>query len=53
VAGDDLHFTIDQERDVEAERLDALGDLLNLLFAVQPRILRVGLKFCYLSAWPD
>jgi hypothetical protein len=44
VSGYDLHFSINQQRHVKAERLDAPGDLLNLLFAVYPGILRVGLE---------
>jgi len=30
VAGDDLLFVIDQERDIESKRLDALSNLTNL-----------------------
>ena len=36
-----MHFGINQKRHIEAKCLDAPGDLLNLFFAVQPRVLRV------------
>jgi hypothetical protein len=36
VACDDLLLVIDQERDVEAKRLDALSDLANLFVAMNP-----------------
>jgi hypothetical protein len=38
VASDDLHFSIDQQRHVEAEHLNAPGNLTHLFFAVQPRV---------------
>jgi hypothetical protein len=45
VTGDDPAVMIDQDRDVEAERFDTIRDLLDLLFAVDPRVLGVWLKF--------
>src|ERR1700730_2695531 len=44
VAGDHIVAAIDQDRDVEAESLEAIGDLPDLLFAVAPRIGRIRLK---------
>ena len=44
VAGDDVEFGIDQDRHVEAERLDAVGDLLDLLALVSAGVARVGLE---------
>jgi hypothetical protein len=38
VTRDDLAIAIDQDRDIEAESFDAVGDLPDLLFAVTPRI---------------
>src|SRR5271154_4073341 len=46
VARDDLLLVIDQERDVESKRLDALSDLANLFVAMNPRVSRVGFQGC-------
>jgi hypothetical protein len=43
--GDDLKVCIDQHRDVEPERLDAAGDLSNLLRTVAAGVLRVESQF--------
>jgi hypothetical protein len=40
----DVVVSIDQDRDVEAEDLDAFGNLPDLLFTVTPRIAGVRLK---------
>jgi len=42
--GDHLEFGIDQHRHVEAESLDALRYLPDLLLAVRPRVRRIGLQ---------
>jgi hypothetical protein len=44
VSRDDFEIAIDQDRDVEAEALDALCDLPDLLLAVDPRVLRIGFE---------
>ena len=44
VPGDDVAVAIDQDRDIEAEGLDAVGDLPDLLFAVTTGINGVRLK---------
>ena len=44
VAGEDLVVLVDQDRCVEAERLDALRDLPNLRGFVDPRILRIEVE---------
>ena len=41
VAADYVVVAIDQDRDIEAEGLDAVGDLSDLLFAVAPRVRRI------------
>jgi hypothetical protein len=41
VPGDNLAVVIDQDRDIKAEGLDALGDLPDLLLAVTPRVSRI------------
>jgi hypothetical protein len=46
VACDDLLLVIDQERDVEAKRLDALSDLANLFVVMNPGVSRIGFKGC-------
>jgi hypothetical protein len=38
VARDDLLLIIDQERNVETKRLDALSDLANLFVAMDPMV---------------
>ena len=38
VTRDHVAVAIDQDRDIEAEGLDAVGDLPDLLFAVAPRV---------------
>lgn len=35
---------VDQDRDIEAEGLDAFGNLPDLLLAVAPRVSRVGFE---------
>ena len=42
VAGDELAVAVDQDRHVEAEGLDAAGDLLNLALGVSTRVARIG-----------
>src|SRR5258707_6055217 len=42
--GDQVEVSIDQERHIEAEGLDALGNLPDLLLAVQPRVCRIRVK---------
>jgi hypothetical protein len=42
VARDDLLLVIDQERDIESKRLDALSDLANLFVAMNSRVSWVG-----------
>src|SRR5436305_1327410 len=42
VTGDDLILVINKDRIAEAKSLDAIRDLTDLLFAVRPRIVRVG-----------
>ena len=44
MAGDHLALAIDQDRDIEPERLDAVGDLPDLLLAVAARIGRIRLQ---------
>jgi hypothetical protein len=46
MARHDLLLVIDQERDVESKRLDALSDLANLFVAMNPRVSRVGFQGC-------
>jgi hypothetical protein len=46
VARDDLLLIIDQERDVESKRLDALSDLANLFVAMNPGVSRVRFQGC-------
>jgi hypothetical protein len=46
MARDNLLFVIDQKRDVEAKRLDALSDLANLFVAMNPGVSRVGFQGC-------
>jgi hypothetical protein len=43
MTGDDVALTIDQDRNIEPERLDAGGDLPDLLLAVKPRVRGVRL----------
>ena len=43
--GDQLELGVDQHRHVEAEGLDAVGDLPDLLLAVEPRVRGIGLEF--------
>jgi hypothetical protein len=45
VAGDDSAVAIDQDRHIEVEGLDAVGDLPDLFLAVEPRVRWVRLKF--------
>jgi hypothetical protein len=47
VAGDELIVAIDQDWDIEAEGLDAAGDLPDLLLAVQPRVGGVRFELAY------
>ena len=47
MAGDDLRFSIDENRNIKAEGFDAAGDLLDLLLAVQPRVSWIGPKTPY------
>jgi hypothetical protein len=42
VTRDDLLLDIDQERDVESKRLDALSDLANLFVTMNSWVSRVG-----------
>jgi hypothetical protein len=44
VAGDHLEFGVDQDRHIEAECLDAAGDLPDLLAGVPAGIPRIGLE---------
>jgi hypothetical protein len=44
VTADGLVVTIDQDRDIEAENLDALGALPDLFLAVPARVRRIGLQ---------
>ena len=44
VAGDHLEFGVDQDRHVEAENPDAVGDLPDLLAGVPAGIPRIGLE---------
>jgi hypothetical protein len=46
MARDDLVLVIDQERNVESKRLDALSDLVNLFVAMNPRIMWIGFHGC-------
>src|ERR1700730_2313483 len=39
-----VEVSIDQDRYIEAEGLDAIGDLPDLLLAVQPRVRRIGFE---------
>ena len=39
--GDHIAVAVDQDRDIEAEGLDAVGDLPDLLLGVAPRVCRV------------
>src|ERR1700759_4923419 len=41
VPGHDLALAIDQDRDIKAEDLDALGDLPDLLLGVAPWVSRI------------
>jgi hypothetical protein len=41
MAGDHVAVAIDQDRDIEAESLDAVGDLSDLRPAVAPRVGRI------------
>jgi hypothetical protein len=41
---DYVELGIDEHRDVKAEGLDAVGDLPDLLLAVQPRVRGVGFE---------
>src|SRR5262249_516530 len=41
MAGDHGSFGIDQHRHIEAETCNAIGDLPNLLAAMQPRVFRI------------
>src|SRR5438046_5128275 len=45
VPADHLVVAIGQDRNVEPESLDAVGDLPDLLFAVEPRVCGVQLQF--------
>src|SRR5438477_3732554 len=44
MTGDHLEVAIDQDRDIEPERFDAVGDLPDLLLAVQPGVGRIRLQ---------
>jgi hypothetical protein len=44
VAGDDVQIGVDEDRDVEAEGLDARGDLTDLFGAVLARVAGIGLQ---------
>src|SRR6266404_8743470 len=44
MATDHVEVSIDQDWHIEAEGLDALGNLPDLLLAVQPRVRRIGFK---------
>ena len=46
VARNDLLLVIDQERNVEPKRLDALSDLANLFVGVNPGVSRVRFQGC-------
>ena len=39
-----VEVSIDQDRHIEAEGLDAIRDLPDLLLAVQPRVRRIGFE---------
>ena len=47
MACDDVAVPIGQDRDNEAEELDAVGNLPNLLFAVAPRVGWIQLELVY------
>ena len=47
MAGNYILFFIDQDRDIEAKCLDALGYLPHLLFGMDPGILWVWFELCY------
>ena len=42
--GDHFAVSVDEDRNIEAERLDALGDLADLFGAVLTSVARVGLQ---------
>ncbi len=44
VARDDAALAVDQDRHIEAERLDAVGDPPHLALRMQARVARVGLE---------
>ena len=44
VAGDDVQIGVDEDRHVEAEGLDARGDLTDLFGAVLARVAGIGLQ---------
>jgi hypothetical protein len=44
MSGDDPVFAIDQDRYIEAEGLDTIGDLPDLLPAVPPGVRGIGLS---------
>jgi hypothetical protein len=44
VPGDDLAVAVDQDRDVEAKGVDAVGDLPDLLLGMMPRVGGVRLQ---------
>jgi hypothetical protein len=44
MACDDLVLIIDQERDVESKRLDALSDLADLFVGMNPGIAWIGFE---------
>jgi hypothetical protein len=46
VARDDLLLVIDQKRNVESKRLDALSDLADLFVAMNPGVSRVRFQGC-------
>jgi hypothetical protein len=46
MASNDLVLVIDQERDVESKRLDALSDLADLLVGMNSGIAGIGLQSC-------
>lgn len=47
MAGDYVLPLIDQNRDVETKRLDAMSDLAYLLFSMDARVLWMRFERCY------
>ena len=45
MAGDHAKLSIDKDGNIKVERLNAVRNLTNLLFAVHARVVRVGFQF--------